>query len=219
MLNLILNSIFPNRCLGCNSIIPPTKVVCELCFSQIHFTHYNFTDNHFFKNKCQLLFPTEHAFALMKFNENTISREIIHHLKYKGREKLGHNIAEWTIKKLNFKNKIPDIIVDVPLHRYKLKKRGYNQLHLFTEELSKHYNIPYNHDIFKRNINSKAQALKNKLGRQKNKNLFSLHQKITNQHILLVDDVFTTGSTISNLAWQLIHQGNKVSVLVMAIDL
>lgn len=218
MINIVFDFLFPNRCLGCSRIIFTSKAVCEICYSQIHFIHYDFTDEHLFKNKCKLLFPIENAFALMEFEKNTISRKVIHGLKYKGRENIAKNIAQWTIEKLDFKNQKPDLLIDVPIHCKKLKKRGYNQLHLFTEELAKHYHIPYNHDVFKRNIHSKAQALKNKIGRQKSQNLFSLHKKIENQHVLIIDDVFTTGNTISNLAWDLIHQNNKVSILIMALD-
>lgn len=216
---MILDIIFPNRCINCNRIIEGNSLVCSLCFEQIHFTHFDFFEDNYIKEKCKLLFPIENAFSLMQFEKESLSRKIIHQLKYRSREKTGKTLAEWTSEKLDFKNEKPDLLVSVPLHPKKLKERGYNQLHLFTETLSKYYEIPFSHDLLKRNYYSKAQALKDKKHRLENQNTFSLIKSISNQHILLIDDVFTTGNTLSTIAWEILKAGdNKVSVLVMAMD-
>ncbi len=216
---MILDIFFPNRCLHCNRIIEADFLVCNLCYEQIHFTHFDYFENNFIKEKCKLLFPVENTFALMQFQKENLSRKIIHELKYKSREKIGKTLAEWTIENLNFKNEKPDLLVSVPLHPKKLKERGYNQLHLFTETLSKFYKIPFSHDLIKRNYYSKAQALKDKKHRLETENTFSITKKITGKHVLLIDDVFTTGNTLSTIAWEILKSGeNKVSVLVMAVD-
>lgn len=166
-----------------------------------------------------MLFPIENAFSLMQFEKENLSRKIIHELKYKSREQVGKILAEWTAERLNFKNKKPDLLVTVPLHPKKLKERGYNQLHLFTETLSKAHEIPFDHNLIKRNYYSKAQALKNKQHRVETDNIFSIKKNISEKHILLIDDVFTTGNTLSSVAWEILKAGNNtVSVLVMAID-
>nr|WP_317040115.1 MULTISPECIES: phosphoribosyltransferase family protein [unclassified Chryseobacterium] len=155
----------------------------------------------------------------MQFEKENLSRKIIHELKYKSREKAGKILAEWTTDRLDFKNQKPDMLVSVPLHPKKLKERGYNQLHLFTETLSRFYEIPFSHDLIKRNNYSKAQALKDKKHRLESQNTFSIAKNISGKHILLVDDVFTTGNTIASIAWEILKTGdNKVSVLVMAMD-
>jgi len=216
---MILDILFPNRCLHCNRIIDADLVVCTLCLGHIHFTHFDYYENNFIKEKCTLLFPVEHTFALMQFQKENVSRQIIHHLKYKSRERLGKILAEWTTERLIFKNKKPDLLVSVPLHPKKLKERGYNQLHLFTETLAEYYDISFSHDLIKRNYYSKAQALKNKKHRLEMKNTFSITRRLTGKHILLIDDVFTTGNTLSTIAWEILQSGeNKVSVLVMAVD-
>ncbi len=215
----MLDIFFPNRCLDCNRIIDGKLLVCNLCFEQIHFSHADFLTNNYIKEKCSLLFPVENCFALMQFEKESLSRKIIHELKYKSREKIGKTLAEWTIERLNFENNKPDLLVSVPLHSKKLKERGYNQLHLFTETLSKFYNIPFSHDLIKRNHYSKAQALKDKEHRTQSENPFSLTENISGKHILLLDDVFTTGNTLSSIAWEILNSGeNKVSILVMAMD-
>lgn len=216
---MILDIFFPNRCLGCNRIIDADLLICELCFEQIDFTHFNYFEDNFIKEKCRLFFPVEHTFALMRFEKENLSRKIIHELKYKSREKAGKILAEWTSERLDFKDKKPDLLVSVPLHPRKLKERGYNQLHIFTEKLSEFYNISFDHYLIRRNHYSKAQALKDREHRLETENTFSITKEISGKHILIVDDVFTTGNTLATIAWEILKAGNnKVSVLVMAMD-
>ncbi|WP_309947281.1 ComF family protein [Chryseobacterium rhizosphaerae] len=217
---MMLDLLFPNRCIHCNRIIEPDLLVCDLCFNQIHFTHYDYFGNNLIKEKCRLLFPVEHTYALIQFEEEGVSRKIIHELKYRSREKTGKILAEWTTERLDFKDAKPDLMVSVPLHPKKLRERGYNQLHLFTETLSGFYKIPFEHTLIKRNHYSKAQALKDKKHRLESVNTFSLNTTVTGKHILLIDDVFTTGNTISSIAWEILKAGdNKISVLIMAVDI
>ena len=155
----------------------------------------------------------------MMFEKESVSRKIVHQLKYGSREKVGKILAEWTSESINFQENKPDLIVSVPLHPKKLKKRGYNQLHLFAETLSKNTGIPFDHHLIRRNFYRKAQAKKDKSHRDETENLFSVTQEISDKHILLVDDVFTTGNTMSSVAWEILKAGkNQVSVLVMALD-
>lgn len=216
---MMLDILFPNRCIRCSRIIDANFPVCNLCFDQIHFTHNDYSEHNFVKEKCSLLFPIENAFALMQFEKENVSRKLIHELKYRNREKIGKILAEWTTERLDFQNQKPDLLVTVPLHPRKLKERGYNQLHWFAETLSEFYAIPFDHDVMKRNHYSKAQALKDKQSRLKTENTFSMTKNISGKHILLIDDVFTTGNTLASIAWEILKSGdNKVSVLVMAID-
>lgn len=216
---MILDILFPNRCLGCNSVISAELLVCDLCFSRIDFTHSGYFDDNFIKERCSLLFPVENTFALMQFDKENLSRKIIHELKYKSREKAGEILAQWTTERLDFKDQKPDLLVSVPLHPKKLKERGYNQLHRFTEKLSEFYSIPFDHELIRRNQYSKAQALKDKQNRLNSENAFSVTKSITQKNVLIIDDVFTTGNTITSIAWEILNAGNnKVSVLVMAMD-
>lgn len=216
---MILDLFFPNRCIECSRIIDADLLVCSLCFEQIHFTHFDYFSENIIKEKCRLLFPVENTYGLMKFEENGLSRKLIHELKYKSRENAGKTLAEWTVERLDFKDEKPDILVSVPLHPKKLRERGYNQLHLFTETLSGFYQIPFDHELIERNHYSKAQALKDKKHRLEAVNPFSLSKLISGKHVLLIDDVFTTGNTVSSIAWEILNAGdNRVSVLVMAVD-
>lgn len=217
---MILDLFFPNRCISCSRIIDADLLVCGLCFEQIHFTHFDYFSENIIKERCGLFFPVENAYALIQFEEEGLSRKLIHELKYKGRQNAGKILADWTTDRLDFKNDRPDILISVPLHPKKLRERGYNQLHTYTETLSKFYSIPFDHNLIERNHYSKAQALKDKQHRLETVNPFSLSKEISGKHVLLIDDVFTTGNTVSTIAWEILNSGdNKVSVLVMAVDI
>ena len=147
------------------------------------------------------LFPVANAFALLDLQEEGLSRKIIHQLKYRSQEKVGKIVAEWTLERLKFENEKPDVLLTVPLHPKKLKKRGYNQLHLFADTLSKNWKIPHHKNALKRNTYQKAQATKDKSHRAETKYDFSLTEEISGKHVLLIDDVFTTGNTLSCLLY------------------
>lgn len=216
---MLLDLLFPNRCLSCNRLISADELVCGACLEHVDFTHHTFGADNELKQKCSLLFPVQHAFALMQFGDDNLSRKIVHTLKYGGRMKVGEVLAQWTSEKMNFGENKPDLLVSVPLHPKKLRERGYNQLHLFTEKISDIYGIPYDHEVIKRNAYKKAQALKDKTHRSETDNLFSITKNISGKHVLIIDDVFTTGNTMAAMAWEILKEpSNKVSVLVMAVD-
>ena len=146
---MFLDVLFPNRCLECDNIIPKDEIVCVKCLDKIHFTHWDFGENPL-KRKAESLFPLEAAYALMYFDKKGLSRELIHQLKYRNQEKIGGILAKWVVENLRFKGEKPDLLVSVPLHPKKLKERGYNQLHLFTEKLAEYYEIPFRHDLLQR---------------------------------------------------------------------
>ncbi len=217
---MIFDFLFPNRCLDCNQLIDKNEIVCEVCTDKIHFSDHQFSVNNSLKEKVSLLFPVENAFSLMLYEKESLAQKIIQQLKYNHREKIGKNLADWTIEKLNFEDKKPDLIATVPLHPKKLKQRGYNQLHIFGNELSRHYQIPINHQLLQRTKHSKAQAKKGQSERLKTKNTYRLKEALSDKHILLIDDVYTTGNTSSNVAWEILRNSEnvKISLLVMAMD-
>ena len=217
---MIFDFLFPNRCLDCNQLIDKNEIICEICKDNIHFSNHQFSEINSLKEKVSLLFPVENAFSLMLYEKESLAQKIIQQLKYNHREKIGKNLAEWTIEKLSFEDKKPDLIATVPLHPKKLKQRGYNQLHIFGNELSKHFQIPISHQLLQRTTHSKAQAKKGQSERLKTKNAYQVTEKIFDKHILLIDDVYTTGNTSSNIAWEILRNSENVksSLLVMAMD-
>lgn len=216
---MLLDLLFPERCLNCNIIIDREEIICWTCFDQINFTHWKFNEDNPLKQKCNLMFPVEQATALMHFEKDEMTQHIIHDLKYRSREKVGKHVANWVMEKIDFGEDVPDLLVPIPLHLKKERKRGYNQLHLFSETLSEELNIPLDKDLLKQNYYKKSQVFWGRKRRSLNENQFSINKAIDDKHVLLIDDVFTTGNTIAKAAWEILKSGNnKVSVLVMAVD-
>ncbi|NAW50503.1 ComF family protein [Elizabethkingia argentiflava] len=217
-MNFVTDLLFPNRCLNCNHIIYNQDIICEQCYDQINFTHWEALKQNPLKLKLNTLFPVRETYALMHFEKQGLCRKIIHHLKYKHRENIGRQLAKWTVKKIKLHIK-PDLLINIPLHPRKMKKRGYNQLHLYTETLSHAWGIPFDHHYLKRITHHKPQAGKNRLSRQHNTEIFTVPLARCNTHFLLIDDICTTGNTMAGCAWKILEaSNNSISILVMAID-
>lgn len=165
----------------------------------------------------------EHASALLYFNKKGIVQELIHNLKYKGQQEIGFVLGNWYVEDLKELNlKIPfDIIIPVPLHKRKFRERGYNQVATFGKALAEGLDITYDDSILYRKKYSKTQSKKNLLGRTENiDNIFDLisTEKHQNKHLLIVDDVLTTGATLEACSRALLKiPGIKISIICMAI--
>ena len=120
---MILDILFPNRCLNCNTIIDGKEIICYTCIQHIDFSYYTSGTDNLLYRKCKVLFPIESAHYLMNYHKNSLTQNIIHQLKYNGIERIGKSLAQWTLEKINFKENIPDLLVSVPLHQKKQKKR------------------------------------------------------------------------------------------------
>lgn len=165
----------------------------------------------------------EYASAFVYFNKKGIVQEIIHNLKYKGQQEIGTVLGNWYVedlKELNLENPF-DIIIPVPLHKRKFRERGYNQVATFGKALSKGLNITYDDRVLYRKKYSKTQSKKNLLGRSENiENIFDVlsTEKHQNKHLLLVDDVLTTGATLEACSRALLKiPGIKISIVCMAM--
>jgi ComF family protein len=221
MFKNIVNLFFPPVCAGCHSFLFSNEnVICSLCRHNIPLTNHHLNpENETFK-KFYGRIPVEYASALVYFYKKGIVQEVIHNLKYKGQEEIGTVFGEWYVEDLKNSTIIQSVdeIIPVPLHKRKLRERGYNQVTNFGNALSIGLNIP---NILVRNVYSKTQSKKNLLNRSEGiDTIFDVvfTKKDHNKHFLLIDDVITTGSTLEACSHVLMKiPGAKISIVCMAM--
>jgi ComF family protein len=156
-------------------------------------------------------FEVTNAVALFKFAKSSRVQHILHALKYKNRPEVGVMLGKVLGQKLADASIVkPDIIIPVPLHPSRKRKRGYNQSAKFAEGLAVKLNIPFSDTIITRLVKTDTQTKKNKLNRWQNvSEVFYVKDPFTvkGKRILLVDDVVTTGATIEACAHILKQNG------------
>lgn len=142
-------------------------------------------------------------------------QDYIHGLKFSNRWETASTLGELMAERLLATDfALPEALLPVPLHPSRLKQRGYNQASLIGAHLANKLNLPFHTDFLVRHKNTNAQAqLKYKNREQNLANAFSLIKPIPYQHIALVDDVYTTGSTLKSLARTIrSHSKNPIQI-------
>ena len=185
-------------------------------------THHHNLKEHEMHRAFYGIVPFEFGASLLYFRKKGIAQQLMHNLKYKKQQEIGTflgDIFSKNVLDLPVFNDI-DVIIPVPLHKKRLHERGYNQVTTFCEALEKNLAIPIIDSVLVKSINLKSQIQKSKENRfETNKNVFSIENahKIEGKHILLVDDIFTTGATIEACAKEILKIKNtKISIVTMA---
>ena len=169
--------------------------------------------------------PLERATSFLQFQKSGKVQRLIHHFKYKGVKEIGYTLgqmAAFELKEKGFFEGI-DSIVPIPIHKLKLKKRGYNQSYFIAEGISDAIQIKIDLELITKEIHTESQTKKSRFKRWQNvDSSFKLNMEripeYRGKHILLVDDVLTTGSTLEACGSQLLQiPGVKLSLLTMAV--
>ncbi|MBT0606905.1 ComF family protein [Aequorivita echinoideorum] len=219
----MLNLLFPKICAGCKELLmSDEEIICGECVHRLPLAQFHKSGDEFMKNMFYGRVPIANATALLKFQKRGITQEVLHNLKYRKQEKISGYFGKWLGAELSeiesYKN--VDMVIPVPLHKQKLKKRGYNQVEGFGKEIAKALTIPYKDDVLLKVSKSGSQVFKTRILRFEAEEVFESKnlESIIGKHILLVDDIITTGATLEKCALQLQKAQNvTISVATIAI--
>ncbi|GGK72943.1 ComF family protein [Rufibacter glacialis] len=219
--------LFPEDCRACGGELAlGEEVICSHCRIKLPYTHFHLSPTH---NALHEVFwgrvPLQLAVAYLKFQEKGRVQRLLHQLKYRGQEEVGELLGRWFGAQLKEQPEFHsiDVVVPVPLHKSKLRQRGYNQVTGFAQALGQHLEVPLAADVLLKNQASSSQTRKNRQARwEAMQHLYGIQQPwaVEGKHVLLVDDVITTGATIEACAELLLRHGARaVSVASMAYTL
>ncbi len=223
-LNNLLGLFYPNLCLACGHNLPPQQEgICISCRYKLPKTGFHLEPENAFTERFWGRIPLQAGAAFLHFTKGGRAQRLIHHLKYEGKRKVGIYLGQLYGEVLRETSIFREttLIVPVPLHPRKQHQRGYNQSALFARGLSESMGIPCLPDGLKRREYTDTQTKKSRLERFENveKAFVIPHpEKLKGQHVLLADDVITTGATLEACALKILEvEGVKVSMATIAI--
>jgi len=219
----MLNLLFPKVCSGCKTILlKREEIICTQCRHSLPIISHHNTKDGSMKQLFYGKFLVENATAVIKFQKRGITQELLHNLKYKGQQHISSFFGKWLGAELAIHTDYQNIemVIPVPLHKQKLKKRGYNQVEGFGFEIAKALQVPYVDTILTKESKTDSQVFKQRFLRFQTEEIFKIKHPhlINDKHILLVDDIITTGATIENCALQIFKSKHvKLSIATIAI--
>ena len=217
----LIGLIFPQVCPGCNRLLlKQEKAICLHCNSSLP-VRLNLNPEELqqrFYGRLQL----KEAYGFLLFKNKGLTQKLLHSIKYKGNKELAFELGKMfgtRCKELNLFSSV-DVTVPIPLHISKLRFRGFNQSAIIAEGLAVGLGIEMNDEAVIRKVKTTTQTKKTRTERWKNvDNTFELvSSSLENKHVLLVDDVITTGATLESCGQTILNGStNKLSIGCLAL--
>ncbi len=198
---------YPRLCEGCNKpLLQEEEVLCLNCniYNLPRTAYHHIHDNQTFMRFAGRV-NIEKATTLAYFTNEGLLQHLLHKLKYDGKKEIGAFLGKtlaYDLQQVKWSEKI-DLIVPVPLHPKKEAIRGFNQAEIIADGMQEVLNIPVITDVLHRTRYTESQTKKNREERLLNmQDAFNIkhHEKIIGKHLLLIDDVLTTGATLEACA-------------------
>lgn len=221
----VLHLLFPHVCEGCGTdVIAQDHFLCLQCHAELPRTEFHLYPN----NPVEKLFwgrlPVSGATAQYYFSKGSRMQHLMHQLKYKGNKEMGLYLGRLMGHALAETNRFRsiDALVPLPLHPSKEKKRGYNQATVLCQGIAEVLDKPILKDTVIRTTHTESQTKKNRVQRWANmEGRFELAkpEAVQGKHILLVDDVITTGATLEACGTELLEaDGVQLSIATLCFS-
>ncbi|WP_108804792.1 ComF family protein [Aquimarina sp. Aq107] len=226
MLSDLAYLFYPIYCAACdNPLYKNERILCTSCRHKLPLGNFHKVN----AKKIEKVFygraKIENATSLLLFEKDSLVQNLIHNLKYRGREEIGKELGVWLGQELSQSSVYQNIdtVIPVPLHPKRLRERGFNQVEKFGQEIAEKLNAEYVDFVLKKNSYNKKQSKNSRLTRWINTSeTFGIQNEslLANKHILIVDDIVTTGATLEACIQALKSiPGIKISIATMAITL
>ncbi len=223
ILENLLSFFYPKLCVSCgNALRQHEAFFCLGCLQNLPETEFHKIEYNPLIYNFMGRVKVDNVFSFLYYRKGNCVQDILHEIKYKGGKELAEYLGYlYGVELLTYKHlEDIDLIIPIPLHKRKEKKRGYNQSEWIAKGLSRAFNKPYSNDILIRKDFTETQTKKGRFKRWENvKNVFEVTQQesIQNKHILLCDDVLTTGATLEAAITHFVNiEGVKISVVTLA---
>jgi ComF family protein len=218
-----ISLLFPQLCSACGeSLVANEKLICTDCLYNLPFTNFHLQPDNIVAQQFWGKINLQAAYALYYFAKGGKVQNLMHHFKYKDMHQIGNllgSIAGGQLAKNDVFNSV-DFIIPVPLHKSRLKQRGYNQSACFADGLAQKLNGTVEINNLVRIRATETQTHRSRFARFENmQEVFTVNDpaKLVDKHVLLVDDVVTTGSTLEACGIQLLNiPGLKLSIATIA---
>lgn len=208
-----LHLLFPHTCSGCGSdILDKENRLCLHCFNALPSTHFEKLPGNPVEKKFWGRLPLQQAMAQYFFTGGSLVQQLIHQVKYNSDKDLGIQLGKMMGHSLKHSGRFAaDAMVPLPLFPEREKRRGFNQSDLLCDGIAAELGIPVLKNTITRPQHTETQTRKGRIERWKNmegKFLLTDPAGIAGKHILLVDDVITTGATIESCGLELLKAAN-----------
>lgn len=221
--NDVVHLFYPHLCIGCGSdVIENAETLCVQCFAELPATDYFLFAN----NPVERLFAgrilVQSAGSAFYFTKKSLLQNVMHEIKYKGNVQAGLFMGKQTGLVLQRSGRFNDVdcIVPLPLSSKRLQQRGYNQAAIIARGISSIINKKLVDDVVVRRTNTVTQTNKNRANRWQNmQDVFAIKDEdsLSGKHVLLIDDIVTTGATLEACAEVILSVSNtKVSIATVA---
>lgn len=216
---------FRERCAVCGGDLSEgERTICTLCRATAPLTGYWEQPANPVLERCRDLLPIHRASGFLFFRQGSGWQRMIHGFKYRGAWRTARMMGEWYGRELRESGLYHDVdtIVPLPLHPFKRARRGYNQSEYIAEGIASQLGVPVDRTSVYRRRNTAEQALRSRRERAGNvADAFAVRhpERLSGRHILLVDDVMTTGSTLLSCAEAILQAapGCRISIAALAV--